>query len=137
MKSHIPNLKENHTTELDLGTLYDVNKTAMAQEPVMTTSKIEKALDNVTDYFCYDTAISKYYMLLCNERRDYTVFYISTKERTKCVQAARDLIECMTNRGELLAVDLQPDGAWELWIKTEEGCFAYYFFPYDSAVLEY
>lgn len=137
MKSHIPNLKSENTTDLELGTLYDVNKTAMAQEPVMTTEILEQKKLDLAEYFEFDSHSVKYYMLLCNERRDYTVFNLSTKDTEKCAVAAQDVIECMTNRGLPLGIDQQPDGAWELWIKTEEGCFAYFLFPYDNAVLEY
>ena len=80
-------------------------------------------------------------MLLCNERKDYTVFRM--RDTTATIGAIQnmvnDVIECMTNRGTLLAIDLQEAGGWELWIKgAEDGfCSAYYLFPYGAAVLEY
>ena len=86
----------------------------------------------------------KYFMLLCTERKDYTVFNLNKDNNWNIANpmtiwnATNDVVECMTNRGQLLSIEDQQDGAWELWIKTEDGeCYAYYLFPYGEAVLEY
>jgi hypothetical protein len=54
-----------------------------------------------------------------------------------CTEATADVLECLDNRGAILAMELQPDGVWELWIRVDEECYAYYLFPYSTAVLEY
>ena len=79
-------------------------------------------------------------MLLCHELRDYTLFNFdatSEKRNVKASEAANDVLECMTNRGQLISVEFQTDGAWEIWMRNNEDCFAYYLFPYDNAVIEY
>ena len=50
-----------------------------------------------------------------------------------------DFNECLYNRGEVLAIDKQESGAWEIWlrdIETEE-IVVYYFFDYNLGVLIY
>jgi hypothetical protein len=79
-------------------------------------------------------------MMLCHERRDYTVFHF--KDITPSIgdvqSMAADVFECMNNRGTLLALDLQEAGGWELWLRADDGeISAYYLFPYGEAVLEY
>ena len=83
-------------------------------------------------------------MLLCNERKDYTLFnlnqyYLRKEEDIKAryVEVSKDIIDCMINRGTLIDVELQEDGAYELWVKIEDECFAYYLFPYNNGVIEY
>ena len=50
-----------------------------------------------------------------------------------------DFNECLYNRGEVLAIDEQEPGAWEIWLRdteTEE-IVVYYFFDYNLGVLVY
>ena len=134
--------KPKATSEVSLGNLYDMNKQLMDKELPMENETIyEKGIQIETWLDKYGT--SKYFMLLCHEQRDYTVFNLDktstwgTMPASNIRLAREDVIECLTNRGTLLAADLQPDDVWEFWIRNDEGSFAYYFFPYGTAVLEY
>lgn len=128
--------------EVAMGTLYEVNKQMMMNEPAMAKEVQEEKIKTLQEWFIkkFD---EQYFMLLCNDLRDYTLFNLDshpslcTSTSGKCFNAATDVIECMTNRGTLLSVELQEDGAWELWMRNDEGSFAYYLFPYGNAVLEY
>lgn len=128
--------------EVSMGNLYDMNKQLMEHEPVATEEEIKVAKEHLREYLTHNFK-QKYFMLLCHELRDYTMFNLDKTDTWRMAKAdtimtaANDIIECMTNRGELLVADQQEDGAWELWIRNSEGCFAYYFFPYGEAVLEY
>ena len=77
-----------------------------------------------------------YWMLLCHDRRDYTLFNIIAAESYSVI--IDELKPTLINRGYVLSVDKQPDDAWEIWIRdieTEEN-FAYYLFQYDKGVIE-
>ena len=79
----------------------------------------------------------KYWMLLCHERRDYTVFNLQGEVTVRNIN--KDLIDCLKNRGIVLAIDRQPDGAYEIWIrdkKTKDNVI-YYLFNYEFGVIEY
>jgi glutamine synthetase len=135
--------KVNPSSEIALGNLYDMNKQMMEQEPELTQEQKIIKQEALTNWFYYEFEPEKYYMLLCHELRDYTLFNLDRTDAykmpplTHCEAAAADIIECMSNRGKLISIDLQENNTWELWIHNTEGCFAYYLFPYGEAVLEY
>ena len=130
------------TAEVSFGNLYDINKQLMEQEPEISSEELQTAKENLREWLTHNFN-QKYFMLLCHELRDYTLFNLDKTDTWKMAKpqtiftAAEDIIECMTNRGTLLVVDQQEDGVWELWIRNSSGCFAYYLFPYGTAVLEY
>jgi hypothetical protein len=143
MKANYEDKIPKAQSTMDFGNLYDVNKQLMDKEPAIDAETLwqkGQALEAwLTEHFT-----QKYFMLLCHERRDYTVFnvdktnLITKPDLLRCRCMREDIIECMTNRGTLLALDLQEAGGWELWIRTEENeIYAYYLFPYGAAVLEY
>ena len=134
--------KMKPTSEVSLGNLYDMNKQLMEQEPAISDAELQLAKEHLRNWISANFK-QKYLMLLCHELRDYTVFNLDktstwyAAQPSTIFEAANDIIECMTNRGTLLTIDEQGDGAWELWIRNPEGCFAYYLFPYGEAVIEY
>ena len=134
--------KTKPTAEVSLGNLYDMNKQLMEQEPAISDAELQLAKEHLRNWISANFK-QKYLMLLCHELRDYTLFNLdktsswAVAKPQSVYEAVNDIIECMTNRGELLVIDDQKNGAWELWIRNAEGCFAYYLFPYGEAVLEY
>jgi hypothetical protein len=141
MKANYEEKIPKATSDVTLGNLYDMNKQIMEHEPEMTKEAMRNVREQLKNWLS-DRFRQKYFMLLCNDLKDYTVFNLDKSDQwfkpTNAVwHAAGDVIECLTNRGTLLSMEEQEDGAWECWIKTGEGCFAYYFFPYGQAVLEY
>lgn len=130
--------------EVSLGNLYDMNKQLMAKEEIMPKTEVTKAQDNLAQWFTEQIDLHhQYFMLLCNELRDYTLFNLSSNGPNVITpdthtRAAEDVVECMTNRGDILAIECQEDGAWEIWMRRmNDECHAYYLFPYDDAVIEY
>lgn len=124
-------------TELNLGTLYEFNKDAMKNEkpldPIELHNKIKIIAKEMYDNEEHD---KHYWMLLCHDRRDYTLFNIISAENYSVI--IDELKPTLTNRGYALSIDKQPDEAWEIWIRdieTEEN-FAYYLFQYDKGVIE-
>ena len=122
---------EDKTLEQPTMSLYEYSKQVVANEvpmdPILFNQKmIEVSMDMVEH---------TYMMLLCHDRRDYTIFHIANADKKI---AAKDISETLYNRGKILLVDKQKDGSWEIWIRdslTDEN-FAYYLFPYDNGVVE-
>lgn len=112
--------------------LYDMNKQLMANEPPM-----DPIIFNQTTFSVAKDMISKkYLMLLCNERKDYTLFNLKNATEK---QLNKDIIECLKNRGIITSIDKQEDGNYEIWIrdkKTKED-FVYFLFDYSFGVIEY
>lgn len=65
----------NETKEIELfGTLYDINKNIVAQNEIKLSEGILNSKKQIiTDFIKKQN--NYYYMLLCNERKDYTVFH--------------------------------------------------------------
>lgn len=121
--------------EVGLGTLYDMNKAIIEQQGKMSKTAFNDKLNGlVTDFF--KATDNTYYMMLCNEQRDYTVFRISEFEVIS--KAVQELKECIENRGAVMSIEKDKNGAIEIWIKdmSDEQNYCYYLFPYDTAIIE-
>jgi hypothetical protein len=117
--------------DIDLGlNLYEFNKNAMSQLSPMDAIVLNKTVHEITSEMI---TTSRYWMLLSNERKDYTVFIMLTDDGT-----AKELIPTLTNRGQVISIDKQEDGNYEIWIRdpeTKEN-FVYYLFNYSFGIIE-
>lgn len=118
--------------EIDLGmNLYDFNKAGMQGEKPLDIIALQiKIKEMIEDLY---STKNPYWMLLCRERNDYTVFIILTVEGT-----VKELLETLNNRGQVLSIDKQKDGNYEIWIRdteTKEN-FVYYFFDYKFGIIK-
>lgn len=128
--------------EVSLNTnLYDLNKDMVEKTcKSMSTSAIKKTLEQVGIPYFSDHIKTTYYMLLCHEWRDYTVFRFP---EDVCYQAMfNELQECFKNRGEVFSIERTEDKeAIEIWLRVLDidgswNMRCYYLFPYDSGVIE-
>lgn len=122
-------------SEVAMGTLYELNKSAMRASKTLDIRETIKEQDRELFNFF---ATNKFAMLLCNEQKDYTVFaMISNQSRENQVATAKEeLYTCLSNRGELLSFEKTEDEiAFEIWLRINEEIFVYYLFPYNEAVL--
>ena len=123
--------------ELNLGTLYEFNKEVMKNEKPLDPIQFNALTKEIASDMlakCYDD--QHYWMLLCHERRDYTIFNIIACEDVKDIEC--EFRPTLQNRGIVLSIEKQPDECWEIWIRdieTEEN-FVYYLFSYDNGVIE-
>lgn len=121
------------TTQVEVDTLYGVNKQLYAK---VTPSKkqIDKQLEELKTFISYSS--NTYWMLLCREKNDYTVFNIV--ESAKYEKMINELKEVLEGRGTIIDVRYSTtSGFYECWIK-EKGTaevFMYALFPCDSWVI--
>lgn len=114
--------------------LYDFNKTNMAQikpyDPIVLARMCNKTAHDIWDRVQRPV----YWMLLCRERNDYTIFCI----KNQVSEFSSALVECLNNRGKVLDITEQDDGNYEIWVRdfdTNENV-AYYLFDYQNGVVE-
>ena len=143
MKANYEDKIPKRISEVEFGNLYDVNKQLMCSQPALEGEALIQCKQSLFEWIA-DYAQQGYFMLLCHELRDYTVFNIKTNSFTAPTiatvsQMVDDVLECMMNRGTLLSIDLQEAGGWELWIKNDitNEAYMYLLFPYGAAVIEY
>ena len=121
--------------EVNLGTLYDFNKAAMEYEKPLDQIALGVEISKViADLF--EKGLNHYYMLLCRERNDYTIFFINEEKKDNLY---KKMMNTLNNRGKILSIDKLPDGAYEIWIKDEfenNEIFVYYLFNYDIGVVD-
>lgn len=127
-------------TSFELGTLYDMNKNLIQNsEKALSQGMLNSKKEEIKNFL--KKTNNEYYMLLCHERRDYTLFdlgyEIYNTHKEKCQKTVDVLIdECLQNRGEIRGIDITKDKqAIEIWISIEDDSYAYYFFPYDKGVI--
>lgn len=130
--------KEEKKTEASLGNLYEMNKIVIKDhEPELTEGNLNSKKQIIIDFM--KKWNNNYYMLLCNERKDYTVFRWKDLNSILAPNELTNILvdECLKNRGSIRGIDLTEDkGAIEIWLVIEDDAYVYYFFPYDIAVIE-
>ena len=130
-------MEEKKEKEIAVSTLYEINKSLVKQNEVKLS---ETALNNkkeIIKHFIEQTD-NNYYMLLCNERKDYTIFDLWNVKLNDLIKPVDCLInECLIPRGEIRGIDLTKDKqAIEIWMVIDNEAYVYYFFPYNSGVIE-
>jgi hypothetical protein len=122
--------------EVTLGNLYELNKQAMLLEPVLDMVEKNDALEKIITEMIEQENV-RAWMCLNHERRDFTIFLNCYKDKKLRGQMKQDLREFIDNRGDLISIDKQDNGAYEIWIKDNAECFCYIFFDYSNAIIEY
>jgi len=124
-------MSKEKNKQVDLGvSLYDVNKSLMAKETPLDPILLNRAVADMAKIMGY----KKYWMLLNNERKDYSVFNICNPNNI-----AEEVLITLTNRGEVLSIERQGEEFnFEIWIRdhsTKEN-FAYYLFDYTFGIID-
>lgn len=123
-------------SEIGLGNLYDYNKNRINLVSALSKSKIEEAKTKIKIYMCNKQ--NKYYMLLCREKNDYTIFKTNNKPEGHLYNISVALDEIIPSRGAAIK-EIEYDktsDAYEIWVSTENESFMYLFFPCDNFVID-
>lgn len=128
-------MKNKPTSKIAVGSLYDLNKDLVQkQTKPLTEEELAEKKTMVLDFL--NKKRGSYFMLLCHEQRDYTVFSLSYSGGI--ANATNILLdECLPNRGIIHSIDITKDeNAIEIWLIINGTAYCYYFFKYDDAVIE-
>ena len=129
------NYVKNKNIQMPAGTLYDMNIQIMKDRKPLSHLELAAIQPKIEDWF--NMIIDTYAMLLCHDLRDYTIFHLYENQNPNPpAVAAKELLKCLKNRGEILSMDLNKDKAWEIWLKINDKPYCYYLFRYDDAVIE-
>lgn len=122
--------------KIEFGNLYDVNKSLVEQvEKPMSKSALREKKQSLINYMI--STNNKYYMLLCHEKRDYTIF--KTNQTVEGNKYNIDVLvdEIAGTRGLIKGIDLdETSGSFEFWISIDGEAFVYMFFPCDTCVID-
>ena len=133
-------MKMNENGDISTNSLYALNQQAYDKVKPLNIVQKKEQLSNLYEWAREQRC--DYIMLLCHERRDYTVLHFKTREDKKYYNGIyKDLLECLENRGKILDVRyLQDQDAWEIWLrifenKSHKNCM-YMFFTAEPFVME-
>lgn len=129
---------------IEIGTLYDLNKQVISQLPEMPQEQIQEQLIQIKEWFLKKQG--QYFMLLCKEKADYTLFnfnrsfnFHQKKYYDDVCLAIKNLEKCIKNRGILMSMNKSTEDAWEIWIKDffNKEVHMYMLFECDPMVIDF
>lgn len=119
--------------KVEVDTLYGINKQLYAK-----ITPDEDKINELINRIKFLDSWNQYYMLLCREKNDYTIFYtgnsIDIKNNTR-----KEIKEVLESRGTIIdIVQSESKDFYECWIREEdtEEIFMYAFFPCQDWVIE-
>lgn len=123
----------NENKKVNMGmSLYELNKQVMAQLHPQDEVIMSHNWDAISDWFKKDKDC--WFMLMCKERSDFTLFHITNNHFVKGVQ---ELKEVLQERGQILAIQYQhKENAFEIWIKNEKEVFMFMLFTASWMIVE-
>lgn len=103
--------------DVKMGSLYDFNKMAYAKMPPIPANKAQEKLTDIASWF--SAKPTKYFMLLCKELADYTVFNFESFDYNKGKEELEDIIK---SRGLLLDIVYnEAASGYEVWMRRIDG----------------
>ena len=127
--------KDNNIT-VSFGNLYEANKKLVeANEKPLSKTAIRESKTKLLNFL--NSTNNYYYMLLCHEKRDYTIFKTNkTLDGNKYnIDVLVDEIAC--SRGIIKGIDVLDDSmAVEFWISHDNESFVYMFVFFFLCVID-
>lgn len=114
--------------------LYELNKAMYQNMEPLSQLKLTQETVNIAQWFSKEKGY-KYFMLLNNERHDYTIFAFNSPNFALARQELVDLIAA--RGGQVVAIEYEHDtDAYEIWIKIEDEVYMYMLFDCNDFVIE-
>ena len=117
--------------------LYDLNKQIFKGVKELTSEEKSAAKTIVKEFVKSQSKKNiKYWMLLCRERADYTLFDFIRKDNLDFF--GNEFLETIENRGKVKSIEKDNYAGThiEIWINVEGEDHCYMFFPYDEGVIQ-
>ena len=123
---------EESPQTVDMGDLYSINKQVYAKLPNYSSKEVISKLKPVARWL--EENMCEYAMLLCHERRDYTILHYSGEYG---IATLSDLRECLENRGRIVDISyIESQDAWEIWLRIGNEVYMFMFFDAEGFVVE-
>ena len=97
----------------NLGSLYDMNRYFYSQMPDMDEKKKEELIMNIAMWFS-SKPTNKFFMMLCRELNDYTIFHFEHPNYSK---GKTELEELLKSRGQVKDIYYNHDtDTYDFWL---------------------
>lgn len=128
--------------------MYQMNKDLVRGLKRMNNMAINKALENVREWYLkyvYNNPTAMYFVLLNHEQHYYTMFTRDHKKKIKTtdaeadnfIAAVKDILSNYYGDNDIRAIDVDSNGAVEIWGMWNGEPSVAYLFPYDQGVVLY
>lgn len=114
--------------------LLELNQAIVNQLPAYTDEQVQEAKQVIFQYSRRDYANARYFMLLSNELKYYTIF--GMKSGVLCPMLEDEVIGCLQDLGTIKSIAKNDNGAVECWITTDNNSYPLYFFDYSKGVIQ-
>ena len=100
----------------------EIQQMIYKQKPSLTEEQKTSLLTSVGEWF--STAPKEnYYMLLCRDKNDYTLFHFNDMNYSQGVQEVKETLE---SRGEIIDIFYETAvNAYACWVRNEDGMGSY------------
>ena len=127
-----PELASTPVAQLNM---YQMNKDLVKGLKHMNNMAINKALEKVAAWFKPEVS---HYALLNHEHHYFTIFEASEAMTTESfIAAVKDILMNYYGDNDIRAIDVQEDGAVEIWAMWDHEPTVAYLFPYSQGVVYY
>jgi len=118
--------------------MYQMNKDLVRNLKKMNNMEINKALEHVADWF---NPKETHYALLNHEHHYFTIFEVSEADvdgnAQSFIHEVKDILMNYYGDNDIRAIDLDTNGAVEIWAMWDEEPTVAYLFPYSQGVVYY
>ena len=127
-----PELASTPVAQLNM---YQMNKDLVKGLKKMNNMAVNQALEKVAAW--YDPN-ETHYALLNHEKHYFTIFEATeAMNKDSFIAAVKDILTKYYGDNDLRAIDVQPDGAVEIWAMWDGEPTVAYLFPYGQGVVFY
>ena len=132
------NKQEGIETPVAQLNMYQMNKDLVKGLKKMNNMEVNKALEKVVDWF---NPTETHYALLNHEHHYFTIFEIDDTSLVgnpqSFIKEVKDILMNYYGDKDLRAIDVQDDGAVEIWAMWDGEPTVAYLFPYSQGVVYY
>lgn len=118
--------------------MYQMNKDLVKSLKKMNNMDVNRALEKVVDWF---NPKETHYALLNHEHHYFTIFEVSEVDITGNVQSfiheVKDILMNYYGDNDIRAIDIDTNGAIEIWAMWDGEPTVAYLFPYSQGVVYY
>lgn len=135
LKNQIKNNPELAATPVAQLSMYQMNKDLVKGLKKMNNMAVNHALEKVAEWF---NPQETHYALLNHEHHYFTIFEATEAMSAESfIAAVKDILTNYYGDNDIRAIDVQPDGAVEIWGMWDGEPTVAYLFPYGQGVVFY
>lgn len=117
--------------------LYDINKSIIAQLPEYKNDQIRELEKNIDNWAKKDKIeLNKFFMLLCRDINYYTIFSLEP-EKAEFRTLGEGITGLLYDAGYTIHSEEVQDDHCEIWVKKDNEAYVFMLFPYDQGVIYY